>query len=102
MNLLIDLGLFNVDGDKWRNLVMAVFQVEVSAFSCLHGCSEQHVNLDNWQLTSDEKKKSVLPSALPLQLMRVRTKKSGTSTVATVLLTPKAPSSLTKKIVMPS
>ena len=56
-NLLIDLGLFHVNGDKWRNLVMAVFQGKVSAFGRQRGYSAECVKLDNRQLSSDEKNK---------------------------------------------
>ena len=53
MDLMQKLGIYNVDGHEWSDLVLAVFQVEVSAFGHQHGHSVEYVRPANRQLDTD-------------------------------------------------
>ena len=53
MDLMQKLGIYNVDGHEWSDLVLAVFQVEVSAFGHQHGHSVECVRPANRQLDTD-------------------------------------------------
>ena len=55
MDLLQELGIHDVDGKEWSNLVLAVFQVELSAIGRRHNYSAVHVKSANRQLDTDTK-----------------------------------------------
>ena len=55
MELSQELGIHNVDGLEWSELILAVFQVELSAIGHRHDHSAVCVKSANWQLDTNAK-----------------------------------------------